>query len=87
MPAPGEGGKKLPSGLDPVQEKRLAQLEEERKRLLEVIEEKQKVKRQGLREWEKVERESASAAVRSELADGHLGRLSGEGGGGGAGAY
>ena len=78
---PGDGGKKLPSGLEPAQEKRLAQLEEERKKLLEVIEEKQRVKRQGLREWERLERESRVVALRSELAEGHLGRLSGEEGG------
>jgi predicted HTH transcriptional regulator len=79
-----ESGKKLPSLLDPGQEKRLLQLEEDRKKLLEQIEEKEKGKRQGLREWEKLERESARDALRSELAEGHLERLSGEGGGSGA---
>jgi hypothetical protein len=78
------GGKKLPSLLDPQQEKKLEQLEEERKKLLELIEEKQRIKRARLRAWAKAERESARDALRSELAEGHLDRLSGEGMGGGA---
>lgn len=51
---------------------------------MEAIEEKQRVKRQGLREWERAERESAREGLRSELAEGCLGKLSGEGVGGGA---
>ena len=58
----------------------MQQLEDDKKKLLEAIEEKQKVKRQGLREWEKAERESAREGLRSEFAEGHLERLSGEGG-------
>ncbi|MCJ1399137.1 hypothetical protein MMC11_002339 [Xylographa trunciseda] len=85
VPALVEGGKKLPSGLDPAQEKRLQQLEEDRKKLLDVIEEKQRTKRAGLRDWEKSEREAGREGLRSELAEGHLGRLSGEGGGAGGG--
>ena len=86
LPALVEGGKKLPSALDPEHERKLAQLEEESRKLREQIEEKQRVKRQGLREWEKAERESARDALKSELAEGHLERLSGEAGGA-AGAY
>ncbi|KAL9101393.1 MAG: hypothetical protein Q9187_009252, partial [Circinaria calcarea] len=74
------GGKSLPSGLDPAQERRLQQLEDDKKKLLEAIEEKQRAKRQGLREWDKSERESRREGLRSELAEGHLDRLSGEGG-------
>ncbi|MCJ1382363.1 hypothetical protein MMC17_005476 [Xylographa soralifera] len=85
VPALVDGGKKLPSGLDAAQEKRLQQLEEDRKKLLDVIEEKQRVKRAGLREWEKSEREAGREGLRSELAEGHLGRLSGEGGAAGGG--
>ena len=76
------GGKLAPSGLDPAAEKRLQQIEEDKKKLLEQIEEKQRVKRQGLREWEKAERESRRDGLKSELAEGHLERLTGEGVGG-----
>ena len=82
VPVIVEGGKKAPSGLDPAQEKRLMQLEEDKKRLMDVIEEKQRAKRAGLREWEKSEREAGREALRSELAEGHLGALAGDGGGG-----
>ena len=78
-----EGGKKLPSVFDPDKEKKLLQLEEDKKKLMVQIEEKQRLKRQGLREWEKAERESARESLRSELAEGHLERLSGEVGAGG----
>ena len=73
------GGKLAPSGMDPAAEKRLAQLEEDKKKLLEAIEEKQKAKRQGLREWDKTERESKREGLKSELAEGHLDRMTGEG--------
>lgn len=84
VPAIVPGGKLLPSGLDPQAEKRLAQLEEDKKKLLEAIEEKQKQKRAGLREWDKAERESAREGLKSELAEGHLDRMTGEGGMGGS---
>ncbi|MCJ1302183.1 hypothetical protein MMC08_004986 [Hypocenomyce scalaris] len=79
VPAIVPGGKLLPSGLDPQAEKRLVQLEEDKKKLLEAIEEKQKQKRAGLREWEKAERESVREGLKSELAEGHLDRMTGEG--------
>lgn len=43
-----------------------------------MIDEKEVKKRQGLREWERLERETSTAALRSELADEHLKALSGE---------
>ena len=82
MPAIIPGGKLAPSGLDPAAEKRLQQIEEDKKKLLEQIEEKQRVKRQGLREWEKAERESRREGLKSELAEEHLEKLTGEGTGG-----
>ncbi|MCJ1307227.1 hypothetical protein MMC25_000873 [Agyrium rufum] len=89
VPAIIEGGKKLPTMLDPGQEKRLQQLEEDKKKLMEAIEEKQRVKRMGLRDWERGEREIRREGLKSELAEQSLERLSGEGdgvvsGGGGA---
>ncbi len=84
VPAIVPGGKLLPSGLDAVSERRLAQLEEDKKRLLDQIEEKQKAKRAGLRDWERLERESAREGLKSELAEGHLDRMTGEGGSGSA---
>ena len=81
-----EGGKKLPSALAANDEKRLKFLEEEGRKIREQINEKQRIKRQGLREWDRMERESKREALKSELAEGHLERLSGEVGGAG-GAY
>lgn len=80
VPAIVPGGKLLPSGLDPASERRLAQLEEDKKKLLDQIEEKQRAKRAGLRDWERLERESAREGLKSELAEGHLNRMTGEGG-------
>jgi hypothetical protein len=85
VPAIVPGGKLLPSGLDPASERRLAQLEEDKKKLLDQIEEKQRAKRAGLRDWERLERESAREGLKSELAEGHLNRMTGEGGLGSAG--
>ena len=64
--------------MDPAADKKLAQLEEESKRLREAIDEKQKVKRQLLRDWESKERESRRDGLRSELAEASLEQLSGE---------
>ena len=69
MPSIVNGGKAAPSGLDPAAEKRLQQIEDEKKKLEEMIAEKQRVKRQGLREWETKERESARDGLRSDLAE------------------
>lgn len=79
LPVIIDGGKKLPSALDPAQEKRLQQLELDRTKLLDVIEHKQHIKRQGLRDWDRTERESKREGLRSELAEGHLDKLSGDG--------
>jgi hypothetical protein len=77
-------GKLLP-GLDPGSEKRLAQLDADRERLLEQISEKQRIKRAGLRDWDRLQRESAIGALKSELAEGQLQRMTeGEGLGGGS---
>jgi len=63
------GGKVAPSGLDPAHEKRLQQIEDDKKRLMEVIEQKQAAKRKGLREWESGEREVNREGVRSAEAE------------------
>ena len=79
MPAIKDGGEALPSAMDPAAKKRLAELEEGRKKLLEQIEEKQKEKRKELREWGSRERESRRDGLRSELAEEALDAMSGEG--------
>ncbi|PGH16547.1 hypothetical protein AJ79_01653 [Helicocarpus griseus UAMH5409] len=85
LPSIIPGGKLLASGIDPSRAKRLAQLEVDREKLLEQIEEKQRTKRAGLREWERLSRESSTGALRSELAEGHLQRMTeGDGLGGAA---
>lgn len=66
------GGKRLPTGLSPEQEKRLNSLQDEADRLRSEVVAKQKVKRAAENEWEVKERESKLAALRSELADRHL---------------
>lgn len=78
LPSVVPGGKAAPSSLDPASEKRLQQLEDDKKKLIDAIEEKQRIKRKGLRDWENAERESKRDMLKSELAEGHLDRLSGE---------
>lgn len=77
------GGRVLPSTLDLVTEKRLAQLDADREKLLEQIAETQRLKRAELREWDKLDRESSISALKSELAEGHLHRMAEESIGGG----
>lgn len=72
------GGKAAPSGHDPEREKRIAQLENDSKRLMEVIAEKQKAKREGSRDWERSERERMREGLKSELAEEALERMQGE---------
>jgi hypothetical protein len=69
------GGKLLPSGLPPDQDKRIKMLEAEAERMRTEIAEKQKSKREILNEWETRERESERESLRSELADAHLQQL------------
>ncbi|KAJ5722114.1 hypothetical protein N7488_000149 [Penicillium malachiteum] len=76
-------GRVLPSGLDPVAEKRLAQLEADHERLLQQMAETQRQKRAGLRDWDRLDHESSICALKSELADGHLQRMADEAIGGG----
>ena len=81
VPAIVPGGEALPSALDPAAKKRLAELEEQKKRLQDQIDEKQREKRKGLREWDSKERESRRDGLRSELAEEALEAMSGEGAG------
>lgn len=72
-----------PSVLDTATEKRLAQLEADRERLLDQMAETQRSKRAGLRDWDRLDRESSICALKSELAEGHLQRMADESIGGG----
>ncbi|KAJ6188921.1 hypothetical protein N7519_003829 [Penicillium mononematosum] len=76
-------GRSLPSLLDPAVEKRLAQLDADKEKLLEQIVETQRSKRAGLRDWDRLDRESSICALKSELAEGHLQRMADESIGGG----
>ncbi|KEF52413.1 uncharacterized protein A1O9_11654 [Exophiala aquamarina CBS 119918] len=69
------GGKLLPSGLPPDQDKRIKILEAEAERMRKEILEKQRIKREVMNEWETRERESDRERLRSELADAHLQQL------------
>ncbi|KAL8717898.1 MAG: hypothetical protein Q9225_004908 [Loekoesia sp. 1 TL-2023] len=81
---PVPGGKLNNTGVDPQAEKRLQELEEQKRKLLEAIDEKQAGKRKAVREWERGEQEVKRDGLRSELAEGSLEALTGEGGGVGA---
>jgi hypothetical protein len=72
------GGKLLPSGLAPEQEKRLRQLEADAERMREELKEKQRNGREAVNEWEVRERESEREALRSELAEESLRELQNE---------
>ena len=87
MPSIKESGEALPSATDPAARKRLAELEEGRKKLLDQIEEKQREKRKGLREWGSRERESRRDSLKSELAEEALDRMNGDGPGTGGAAF
>ena len=87
VPSIKEGGEALPSATDPAARKRLAELEEGRKKLLDQIEEKQREKRKGLREWGSRERESRRDSLKSELAEEALDRMNGDGPGTGGAAF
>lgn len=69
------GGKLLPSGLPPDQDKRIKMLEAEAERMRKEITEKQRTKREVMSEWETRERESDRERLRSELAEAHLQQL------------
>jgi hypothetical protein len=61
-------------------EKRLSQLESDEDKLIDQVLEKQRSKRVGLKDWDRLERESALNALKSELAEMHLQRMTeGEG--------
>jgi hypothetical protein len=53
-------------------------LKADEEKLVEQALEKQLLKRQGLRDWDRLERESALNALRSELAEVHLQRMTEE---------
>ncbi|CAI7614877.1 unnamed protein product [Penicillium discolor] len=76
-------GRSLPSLLEPAVEKRLAQLDVDKEKLLEQIAETQRSKRAELRDWDRLDRESSICALKSELAEGHLQRMADESIGGG----
>lgn len=61
--------------MNPEQEKRIKSLEEAAEKIREEIEEKQKLKREALRDWDVRTRESEREGLRSELAEGHLEKL------------
>lgn len=69
--------------LDYAVEKRLAQLDADREKLLDQVAETQRSKRAGLRDWDRLDRESSICALKSELAEGHLQRMADESMGGG----
>ena len=78
LPQLVDGGRKLPSGLDAADERRLAQIETEKERLYKEIDEKQRRKRAAQREYDKASRDADTARLRSDLAESQLQSLTGE---------
>jgi hypothetical protein len=78
LPTVINGGRLLPLVFDFSIEKRLMNLKADEEKLVEQVLEKQLLKRQGLRDWDRLQRESALNALRSELAEVHLQRMTEE---------
>lgn len=78
LPTVINGGRFLPLAFDFSIEKRLLNLKADEEKLVEQALEKQLLKRQGLRDWDRLQRESALNALRSELAEVHLQRMTEE---------
>lgn len=75
------GGKAFPSQMEFPTEKRLAQLELDKTRLFDQAMQIQESKRSVMRDWDRLDRESSISTLRSELAEGHLQRITGGEGG------
>lgn len=75
------GGKAFPPYMEFSTEKRLAQLELDKTRLFDQAMQIQESKRSGMKDWDKLDRESSISTLRSELAEGHLQRITGGEGG------
>lgn len=75
LPKVKEGGERLPDLQDLT---KADKLEEESARLRKMIDDVQVKKKAGLRDWDKSERETQTAALKSELAEEHLKNLNGE---------
>ncbi|EED15073.1 hypothetical protein TSTA_045350 [Talaromyces stipitatus ATCC 10500] len=78
LPTIMNGGRLLPLVYDFQIEKRLMNLKADEEKLVEHVVEKQLLKRQGLKDWDRLQRESALNALRSELAEIHLQRMTEE---------
>lgn len=78
LPAVINGGRLLPLAFEFAIEKRLMSLKADEGKLVEQVLDKQMLKRQGLRDWDRLQRESALNALRSELAEAHLQRMTEE---------
>lgn len=74
------GGRSLSSALDLNMERRLAQYEADEEKSLEQAAEKQQLKRLGLQEWDRLGRDGALNALKSELAESHLQKMTDEDG-------
>ncbi|KAF9882650.1 endoplasmic reticulum retention protein [Aspergillus nanangensis] len=69
------GGRLLPSSFEVMAEKRLYQLELDKDRLLEQISNCQKQTRAEIKDWDRLDQENSVCALKSELAEGHLQRI------------
>ena len=71
------GGKVFPLSFELSTEKRLSQLDIDKEKLFDQVMQKQKSKRSGIRDWDRLDRESSISTLKSELAEGHLHRITG----------
>ena len=71
------GGKLFPSCFDPAVEKRILHLNADKARLFDQVTQKQASKRTGMKDWDRLDRESSISTLKSELAEGHLQRITG----------
>ncbi|EAW14660.1 uncharacterized protein ACLA_000710 [Aspergillus clavatus NRRL 1] len=69
------GGRLLACDVATVMEKRLGQLDSDKDRLFEQITDSQRLKRLVSQEWDRLDRESSICVLKSELAEGHLQRI------------
>lgn len=71
------GGKLFSTCFDPAVEKRLSHLNADKARLFDQVAQKQTSKRAGMKDWDRLDRESSISTLKSELAEGHLQRITG----------
>lgn len=71
------GGKLFSTCFDSAIERRLLHLNADKARLFDQVAQRQASKRAGMKDWDRLDRESSISTLKSELAEGHLQRITG----------